>query len=116
MQLEPQVTFKNVAPSDFVLDQINASLAGLERQFGCIVTCRVVFARAHHHRRKDERFRVDLLLTLPRGAEVIVNRDAPETGSEDPKAAVREAFDMAGRRLCQQLGGGNQTRVEDAAE
>jgi hypothetical protein len=116
MQLEPQVTFKNVAPSDLVLDQINASLARLEQRFGCIVTCRVVFARAHHHRRKDERFRVDLVLTLPRGGEVIVNRDAPETGSEDPKIVVREAFDMAGRRLCQQLGDGYRTRVGDAAE
>ena len=37
MQLEPQVTFKNVAPSDAVLDQINASLAMLENRFGCIV-------------------------------------------------------------------------------
>jgi hypothetical protein len=116
MQLEPQVTFKNVAPSDLVLDQINASLAMLQGRFGCILACRVVFARAYHHRRKDERFRVDLVLTLQRGAAVIVNRDAPETGSEDPKNAVREAFDMAGRRLCQQLGGGYQARVGDAAE
>ena len=116
MQLEPQVTFKNVAPSDLVLDQINACLATLEQRFGCIVACRVVFARAHHHRRKDERFRVDLVLTLPHGAEVTVNREAPETGAEDPKAAVCEAFEAAGQRLCQQLGGGYRTRVEDAAE
>jgi hypothetical protein len=47
---------------------------------------------------------------------VIVNREAPETGSEDPKAAVCEAFEAAGRRLRQQLGGGHQNRVEDAAE
>lgn len=116
MQLEPQVTFKNVAPSDLVLDQINASLSTLEQRFGCIVACRVVFARAHHYRRKDERFRVDLVLTLPRGAEVVVNRHAPETGAEDPKAAVKEAFEAAGQRLCQRLGGGHKARVENAAE
>ena len=116
MQLEPQVTFKNVAPSDAVLDQINASLAMLENRFGCIVACRVVFARPHHRLRKDERFRIDLVLTLPRGAEVMVNRDAPEKGPEDPKLAVREAFEMAGRRLCQLLGPGYQARVDDAAE
>ena len=46
----------------------------------------------------------------------MVNRDAPEKGPEDPKLAVREAFEMAGRRLCQLLGPGYQARVEDAAE
>jgi ribosome-associated translation inhibitor RaiA len=99
MQLEPQVTFKNVDPSDFILGQIHSHLGKLEHKFAGIVSCRVVFERPQHRHRKGDHFRVDLVLTLPDGVEIAVNRDAPEFGREDPKVAVREAFEIAERRL-----------------
>jgi ribosome-associated translation inhibitor RaiA len=104
MQLEPQVTFKNVDPSDFILGQIHAHLGKLEKRFAGVIACKVVFERPQHRHRKGDHFRVDLVLSLPGGLEVAVNRDPPDQGREDPKVAVREAFEIAERRLAHLLG------------
>jgi ribosome-associated translation inhibitor RaiA len=104
MQLEPQVTFKNVDPSDFVLGQIQAHLTKLDQKFPGITSCRVVFERPHHRHHKSDRFRLDLVIVLPGGLEIVVNRAAPDVSREDPKVAVREAFEIAERRIIHSLG------------
>jgi ribosome-associated translation inhibitor RaiA len=103
MQLEPQVTFKNVSPSDAILDQIHDHLGRLERKFPAIRCCQVVFERPQQCRRGEDRFRLDLMLTLTGGLEVAVNRDAPDFGREDPTEAVRDAFEITERRVAHAL-------------
>ena len=95
MPLEPQVTFKNVDPSDFILGQIQAHLTKLEGKFPGLASCRLVFERPRHRLRKGDQYRLDLVLALPGGIEIAVSQDA----LDDPKIAVREAFEMADRRI-----------------
>lgn len=101
MPLEPQVTFKNVDPSDEVFGQIQARLDTLTRKVPALCSCRVVFERPHPRNGHGDRFRVDLVLTLPGGAEVAVSHDATSEHRPDPAAAVGEAFAIAERRLCE---------------
>jgi hypothetical protein len=107
MQLEPQVTFKNVDPSDAVLGQIQSHLDALNQRVGGITSCRVVFEQPLQQplqrRHQADRYRIDLVVTLPGGLEVAVNRDAPEFSREDTKVAVREAFEIAEQRIGQVL-------------
>jgi hypothetical protein len=105
MQLEPQVTFKNVNPSDVILDQIKDRLATLGRTVAGIVACRVVLERPPCAARKIDLFRIDLVLALKGGLEVAISRDPPETGREDPESAVRDAFEIAERRFASRLSG-----------
>lgn len=105
MQLEPQVTFKNVNPSDVILDQIQDRLATLGRTVAGIVTCRVVLERPQCTARKIDRFRIDLVLALKGGLEVAISRDPPEAGREEPESAVRDAFEIAERRFARLLRG-----------
>lgn len=119
MQLEPQVTFKNVNPSDVILDQIHDHLGRLERKFPALCCCRVVFERPPQCRRGEDRFRLDLVLTLAGGLEVAVNRDAPDFGREDPADAVRDAFEITERRVAHalsrrgQIGRGHRSVIEE---
>lgn len=103
MHLEPQVTFKNVAPSDAVLGQIQAHLDKLDRKFGGIRSCRLVFERPKHHLRPEDRFRIDLVLVLAGGLEIAINRDAPPVPLEEPGAAVQDAFEMAEQRMVEAM-------------
>jgi len=105
MQLEPQVTFKNVNPSDAILDHIHAHLARLERIYPAIRSCRVVFERPRHGRRGEDRFRLDLVLTLAGGVEVAVSRDPPEMGCDDTAKAVGDTFEIIERRVERRVNG-----------
>jgi ribosome-associated translation inhibitor RaiA len=113
MSLEPQVTFKNINPSDFILDQIRSHLDTLEQAFPGIISCRVVFERPGQPNREGEHFRVDLVVGLLEGVEVAVNRNAPECRREDPKAALREAFEIAESRIAQTLNRRRQAGLHD---
>lgn len=103
MQLEPQVTFKNVDPSDAVLGQIQVHLDKLDRKFAGIRSCRIVFERPQYHNRDGDHFRIDLILTLPGGVEISVNRDAPASRPEEPGEAVEDAFELAEQRVIETL-------------
>lgn len=115
MQLEPQVTFKNVNPSDAILDQIHAHLARLERKYPAIRCCRVVFERPLTGWRGEDRFRIDMVLTLADDIEVAVSRDAPDTGREDPATAVSDAFGLTERRLERVVSGAGLTGRRQAS-
>jgi hypothetical protein len=96
MHLEPQVTFKNVAPSDAVLGQIQAHLDKLDRKFGGIRSCRLVFERPKHHLRPEDRFRIDLVLALAGGLEIAINRDAPPVPLEAPPSRMHSKWPSNG--------------------
>lgn len=109
MQLEPQVTFKNVNPSDAILDQIHVHLARLGRKYPAIRCCRLVFERPLTGWRGEDRFRIDMVLTLAGDIEIAVSRDAPDTGREDPATAVSDAFGLIERRIEWAVNGGGKT-------
>lgn len=99
MKLEPQVTFKNVDPSDAALGQIQSHLDGLNQRGAGIVACHVVVERPQYRNQQGDRLRVALALTLSGGLEIAVNHEAQSDRRADPRAAAREAFEIAERRL-----------------
>lgn len=99
MPLEPQVTFKNVDPSDAVLGRVQAHLDGLARRFAGLCSCRVVLERPLARNAVGDRLRIDLILTLQGGADVAASCQATADGRIDPAETVGEVFAIAERRL-----------------
>lgn len=101
MSLEPQVAFKNVDPSDAVLDWVQAHLDGLARRVPGLRSCRVVFERPLARNVDGDLLRIDLVLALQGGAEVAISHQATSDRRVDPAEAVRDAFAIIERRLAE---------------
>ena len=99
MSLEPQITFRELDPSDAVRQQVESRVAELEQFYNHIVACKVVVEAGNRQHRQGRIYHVTIHLTLP-GGEVVVNRDPAEHHAhEDIQVAVRDAFDAARRQL-----------------
>lgn len=118
MLLPPQVTFRNMAPSESLDRLIRTEAAKLEKYYDRISGCRVLIEQPHRHQRAGKRLHVRIDLTLP-GEELVISHgptdlhatlqdldeerrrksadiDAVEQHAE---VAVRAAFDLARRRV-----------------
>jgi hypothetical protein len=101
-----QVTFKGIAHSYALELQIRESVEWLRQYEPDITGCRVVIEVPHRHHQDVRLFRVRLSVSVPDGAPVMVDREqtARETAKaedqyQDAYVLVREAFDIARRRL-----------------
>lgn len=94
MQRPLQITFRDIRHSDAIESHIREKVEKLEQFYDRIIGCRVVVGevRRHHHQGRWLNIRVDL--TVP-GAEIVINRDK----AEDAMVAIRDAFDVARRKL-----------------
>ena len=117
MILPVQITFRNVASTEAIKEEIRARAEKLEHFYSPITSCRVLVEATARHHQKGYSFHIRIDLTVPEG-EIVVKR-APtlyptekdigderqrkgmETRSERKhlKVAIREAFDAARRRL-----------------
>ncbi|HYL25321.1 MAG TPA: HPF/RaiA family ribosome-associated protein [Burkholderiales bacterium] len=98
MQLPLQITFRNLAHSD-TLEQLIRERAGKLQHFHPhLVSCRVAVELAGRHQQQGKQFVVRVDLKVP-GAEIAVDRQH----DEDPRVAVRDAFDAARRKLEDEL-------------
>ena len=112
-----QVTFRNVAVSAVLEQEVRERAAWLETFYSGIVGCRVLLEFPHRHQSHGRPVHVRVELSLP-GEDIIVNQEGtPHLAARDPRleivyeAAVREgghedvivaihdAFDVARRRL-----------------
>ena len=117
MQLTPAITFRGIAPSVALEAEVRARIARLETYYDSIMGCRVLVEVAHRHHEAGNRFHVRIDLTLP-GEEIVVAHEptlhateqdidaerATKDDETDPErkhayVAIREAFDIARRRL-----------------
>jgi cold shock CspA family protein/ribosome-associated translation inhibitor RaiA len=101
MQVELQVSYHHVQPSEALNAVIQTKTAELERFFGRITGCHVFVERpgSHHRKGKGAHYRVRIELTVP-GRILIVGRDPLLTKPhEDPFLAVNQAFHAARRQL-----------------
>ena len=127
MLVSPQVTFRNMDPSEAVEREVLAEAAKLEKYYDRISGCRVLVERPHRHQRAGSRVHVRIDLTVP-GEELVISHepaslhaslqdlDLParrkstdiDAVEQYAPVAVREAFDLARRRLqdfaCRQRG------------
>ncbi|BAY09402.1 HPF/RaiA family ribosome-associated protein [Calothrix sp. NIES-2098] len=99
MRIPLQITFHNIPPSEAVEDKIRALAAKLDRFYNRITSCRVIVDVPHRHQRNGKLYQVRIDMTVPNG-EIVVKRDPPERHShEDIYVAIRDAFDIAKRKL-----------------
>lgn len=117
MILPVQITFRNVASTKEIEEEITARAQKLEKFYSPITSCRVLVEAPARHRQKGYTFHVRIDLTVPEG-EIVVKREptlyskerdigdergrkAMETRSERKhlEVAIREAFHAARRRL-----------------
>lgn len=123
MKIPLQITFRHMAPSPAIEDNIRDKAAKLDEFYDGIIGCRVAVEAPHRHHHKGKAYVVRIDLTVP-GGELVVNRepkrlvakkangaDEPEkefvelhepskhAAHEDAYVAVRDAFNAAARKL-----------------
>ena len=111
------ITFRGIGHSDALETDIRRRIAKLPRYYPRIMGCRVLVEFAQRHHERGNRFHVRIDLTVPTG-ELVITHDgslhatAKDIQAEQPRqriepgperkhaaVAVREAFDLARRRL-----------------
>jgi cold shock CspA family protein/ribosome-associated translation inhibitor RaiA len=117
MQLTPTITFRGIDPSAALEAEIRRRISKLDTYYDSIMGCHVLVELAQRHHQAGNRYHVRIDLTVP-GEELVVAHEASLHAAEqdihlveaarpdevDPqrkhaRVAVREAFDIARRRL-----------------
>lgn len=123
MKIPLQITFRHMAPSAAIEENIRDKAAKLDELHDGIMGCRVAVEAPHQHHHKGKAYVVRIDLTVP-GGELVINREPkrlvpkksngaaePEkefTESHEPSkhaahediyVAIRDAFNAAGRKL-----------------
>lgn len=117
MKLTPVITFRGMDRSEALESEISARINGLETYYRAIMGCRVLVELAQRHHEVGNHYHVRIDLTVP-GDEIIVAHDAslhaaaqdleeerarkadePDPERKHALVAIREAFDIARRRL-----------------
>jgi cold shock CspA family protein/ribosome-associated translation inhibitor RaiA len=99
MQQALQIAFRNMDPSDAVATIVREKVSKLERFCQRIQSCRVVIEEPHRHQHQGKLYRVRIDLKVP-GREIVVGGDTSGAhASEDIRAAIRDTFQAAQRRL-----------------
>ncbi len=117
MQLTPTITFRGIDHSTALEAEIRTRINKLEMCYRSIMGCRVLVEFVQRHHVTGNRYHVRIDLTVP-GEEIVVAHEAslhataqdvdlPKATKQDEldperkhaRVAVREAFDIARRRL-----------------
>lgn len=100
MQTELQVSWKHLDPSEFIQRRIEREVAGLERMFGRITSCKVVVEGASHHQHKGGLYALRARLILPGGQEISATRNpSQDHAHEDAYVTIRDVFQALKRQL-----------------
>jgi cold shock CspA family protein/ribosome-associated translation inhibitor RaiA len=99
MQIPLQITFRGMDPSAAIEAAIRERAARLERFYDRMTRCHVTVDVPHRHRSQGRHFAVRIDITTPT-REIVVTRDpAQDQSHEDFQVVLRDAFDVATRRL-----------------
>lgn len=117
MQVQPAVTFRRMRRTDAIEREILRRLEKLETFSPSIISARVSIGLAGRHQVHGHRYQINIDLTLP-GGEIAVSHEAGPSRSsrasqprrprksdeaiplhKDLKVAMRDAFDVAKRRV-----------------
>jgi ribosome-associated translation inhibitor RaiA len=99
MENTAQIEFQGFTPTAPIREAIETHIAGLEKRYGRLTSCRIVVKGPGERHRNGGHYEVHLRLALP-GGEIDVARapDADERHS-DLAFAVNDAFKRARRQL-----------------
>jgi ribosome-associated translation inhibitor RaiA len=92
MRLAPAITFRNVPHADGLEADILKRAGKLETYCKPIIACRVLVEPSERRHVTGNRYHVRIDVTVP-SAEILVSHEASQ------RVAIREAFDVARRRL-----------------
>ncbi|MEW6208557.1 MAG: HPF/RaiA family ribosome-associated protein [Acidobacteriota bacterium] len=117
MILPVQITFRNMPHSDSIEAFVRKKAAQLDRYYDNIMACRVVVEVPHRHHRRGQHSHIRIDLTVP-GGEIVIKHEPSlysgqrqaeteectkcsetATSHKHAKVAIREAFELARRRL-----------------
>jgi cold shock CspA family protein/ribosome-associated translation inhibitor RaiA len=117
MQLTPTITFRGVERTPALEAEVITRLGKLETYYQRIMGCRVLVELVQRHHEAGNRYHVRIDLTVP-GEEIVVAHEAslratgqdvdaekitrlaePDPERKHARVAIREAFDIARRRL-----------------
>lgn len=98
MQIEPQVSFRNVERTEAVERKILEGIDKLEKVYDRITSVRIAVEDMNNDESPGHFFRIRIDVTVP-GGEVVVNRKPGKEPTTDLVVAVGEAFDITWRRL-----------------
>lgn len=95
MQVPLQIAFRDVGQSDALAAEIRKQAARLDRFCDHIVSCRVSLATVAAHKQQGKLYHAHVDVRIP-GEELVSTQNH---ANEDAYVAIREAFDVALRRL-----------------
>jgi cold shock CspA family protein/ribosome-associated translation inhibitor RaiA len=100
MQVPPEVSFRNIEPTEELKARIHQEIDGLEEVYDRITTVRVMVEETNRPGRRAGKFNhVRIDITIPRH-EIVINRSpSARPGSNTLPQAISEAFDKARRQL-----------------
>ncbi|NNE21741.1 MAG: HPF/RaiA family ribosome-associated protein [Rhizobiales bacterium] len=103
MQIEPSISFQNLARSDAIEQAIMERIDELEQFHPRLIGCRVVVDAPHRGKHRGRIYEVRIDLSVP-GKDIAVTREAgTDHAHEDIYVAIRDSFDAARRQLEDQI-------------
>lgn len=99
MQIEPEIAFRHVEPTEATEEQIREGIEDLEEMYDRLASCRIMVELPERRHRTGHLYHVRIHLTMP-GNEIVVSRaPAEHSSNEDLSRAIGEAFDQAREQL-----------------
>jgi cold shock CspA family protein/ribosome-associated translation inhibitor RaiA len=100
MQVPLQISFEHIGHSEALEAAVRIEAQKLERFYDRITSARVVIARPQHRHHKGDTYCVRIHIAIPGGKHIEITRDPAMTARhEDAHVTIRDAFDVAGRQL-----------------
>lgn len=99
MEIPPEISFRDVEPSDQVRSRLDEEIAKLERYYDGIIGCRVMVEVPHKRHETGNLYHVRIDVTVP-GQELVVSRDPPKKQKrEEIETAIVDAFAAMRRQV-----------------
>ena len=100
-----QVSFVGMEPDEELRSLVREEVAALEKFHTHITGCRVAIAGSETRHRQGQVHKVTIRITIPPRREIVVNQSPGNEGRHHyPEATVRDAFEVARRRLEDEVG------------
>ena len=91
-----QITFHGLKPSEELNAEIRDRIAWLEQFYPPLMACRVRLQVPHRHHSHGRHMHVTIEMTVPGQPPLVITH---EPSLQHARVAIREAFDVARRRL-----------------
>ncbi|HET6614124.1 MAG TPA: HPF/RaiA family ribosome-associated protein [Kofleriaceae bacterium] len=99
MRISPEITFRNLEPTDALRNTIQKKVADLDRHAGGLIACRVAVEAPHRRHRHGNIYRVRVDVSVP-GEELVAGKAVAKDGAhEDLYVAIRDSFRAVRREV-----------------